>query len=221
QAKGFAIVKSIKAVMTTSENLDDSDKDIIEKYFSAPVIDCYGARDGGIIAVKGKDCNGYHYNFQDCFVEEVFNNKLKENELILTNLSSLSMPLIRYRIGDLGELSSEKCSCGIIGPLIIKLYGRDRDLIRNNRGDIFHSSLINQLIKRYKGIRKYQIIQDVNNNLQVILRIDHDVNIRELSNSLSSLLYSLLDDTKIKIEIDFNSEFLLTSNYKFRQVISR
>ena len=48
-------------------------------------------------------------------------------EIIVTNLSPRLMPLVRYRIGDLGRLVAGRCACGIESPRF-ELLGRADDV---------------------------------------------------------------------------------------------
>jgi len=44
-------------------------------------------------------------------------------EIILTTLRSPAMPFIRYKIGDIGSYSLEKCPCGRNFPLLQIIWG--------------------------------------------------------------------------------------------------
>lgn len=52
-------------------------------------------------------------------------------EILLTNLSSLNFPFIRYRVGDIGSVDNTACTCGLNWPRITNLRGRTRDLIKH------------------------------------------------------------------------------------------
>jgi len=47
--------------------------------------------------------------------------------IVLTTLWNPTMPLIRYRIGDVGALLPDRCACGITLPLMTQVEGRDCD----------------------------------------------------------------------------------------------
>ena len=85
------------------------------------------------------------------------------------------MPLIRYRIGDLGIQTDEKCNCGRSWPLIKNIQGRINDYFVLPSGrkisylylqrGIFHKTLRENVF----AISQYQIIQERKDS--IILKI--------------------------------------------------
>ncbi len=80
------------------------------------------------------DCSlrcGLHV-LMDQFIIEVVSSEGKPvrdgevGEVLITDLQNLTMPILRYRIGDLAQLSSERCNCGR-GTSRIQLEGRIED----------------------------------------------------------------------------------------------
>jgi len=59
-----------------------------------------------------------HINVEDVIVE------VENGDIIVTNLASLSFPIIRYRLGDQVTVSDERCSCGRAHPVIADIMGR-------------------------------------------------------------------------------------------------
>ena len=55
-------------------------------------------------------------------------------EIVVTNPVSAAMPIIRYRIGDMGELDSSACPCGRTLPCLKRLEGRRIDFLVTRRG---------------------------------------------------------------------------------------
>ena len=80
------------------------------------------------------------------------------------------MPLIRYRIGDLGIQTDEKCACGRSWPLIKSIQGRINDYLVLPSGRKISWFYLIRVLRRilydriYKEnvftISQYQIIQD-------------------------------------------------------------
>ena len=112
--------RNIKLVAGTSETILDIYKTEVEKAFGLAMRNEYGAAEAGLIAYEcpqGK----LHIN-----VENVLLETNKDNEAIVTNLASLSFPVIRYNLGDIIELDDDSvcCDCGIAHPTIKSLSGR-------------------------------------------------------------------------------------------------
>ena len=121
------------AVFVTAEVLYDYQREAIEQAFQTKVYNFYGACEG--VAFVG-ECpeSGFHIS-PEFGITEILNEhgeytKAGEvGELVLTGLSNYSMPLIRYRIGDMGIASDEKCPCGRALPLIQSVIGRSDDML--------------------------------------------------------------------------------------------
>ena len=84
----------LKGVITVSEMLSDNTRAKFEAFFKCNVLNCYGARDGGVMGGEFKSIdNGFYHNFYDCIVEsKVVDEQLGKSELILTNLGNYSLP---------------------------------------------------------------------------------------------------------------------------------
>jgi phenylacetate-CoA ligase len=73
---------------------------------------------GFTVSFDCKAHNGLHLNEVDVYAEVVDPESGKpkasgeKGELVLTNLSSIAMPILRYRTGYLSSIIEEPCSCG-------------------------------------------------------------------------------------------------------------
>jgi len=122
------------AVITTAEVLLDSKRKRIEEAFGCPVFDYYGSREVGGLAAECKEHKGYHISAENVvleFIREGERVAAGENGLFLvTNLRNFGMPLIRYRIGDVGKPSDDVCSCGRGLPLMSSIEGRTIEFLK-------------------------------------------------------------------------------------------
>jgi phenylacetate-CoA ligase len=90
-----------------------------ERALGAPVIDYYSSAETGPIAWECRQHAGrFHVLLPDVWVEAV------DGELVVTRLRDSVLPLLRYRMGDAGEVGEEDCRCGYRGPTIHGLVGR-------------------------------------------------------------------------------------------------
>jgi len=69
------------------------------------------------------------------------------------------MPRLRYQLGDVAVLSSEKCSCGVNLPLMEKIEGREDDIFVASNGSYVHGVYFCNLARSYPSIKQFQIIQ--------------------------------------------------------------
>jgi phenylacetate-CoA ligase len=84
----------VKLIVTTAERLEH--REFIEKVFKCKVFDQYGCSEVNIIAID--DLNGVMHSSDDFVLVELS----EENEVLLTPLESYGMPLLRYKLGDVG-----------------------------------------------------------------------------------------------------------------------
>jgi len=67
-------------------------------------------------------------------MENVYLEVSEKGKLLITNLNNLSMPFIRYEIGDALKISNEECSCGRKSLLIKEIIGRESDFLLTPSG---------------------------------------------------------------------------------------
>lgn len=125
-------LKQIEGVFTTSENLTDEYRKLIEETYECKVRDCYGARDAGITAYE---TDYHHYEVGYNVIAEVI-NPIEENTgtLLSTNLLNYTFPLIRYQFGDEVELAPAGESTAYNGQVIKRVIGRTSDVMRLENG---------------------------------------------------------------------------------------
>ena len=127
------------AVITTAEVLDTATRLLLEDVFGAKVFQEYGCGELGTIAHECES-GALHINAENLFVEQgpMIAGSDSLRELIITDLRNKAMPLIRYRVGDLGELSHHNCACGRGLPVLQSICGRAYDVLVNGDGKRFH-----------------------------------------------------------------------------------
>ncbi len=173
--------QKIKSVITTSETLFTHRREKIEQFFGHKVANLYGARDGGISS-GSLDDRTFIYNGIDCYAENVeFDGS---NELVLTNLHSDAFPFVRYRIGDIADLSIANEGYPF---LLSNLIGRTRDFITLPDGRKIHGSKINKLFANHP-VGEYQIIQHQGLNCDVKIVRAGDINQTRIHEELIALL---------------------------------
>ena len=131
-AKHQIDLKQIEAVFTTSENLTDDYRALMEKTYDCRVMDCYGANDAGIVAYE---INRGYYNVGHNVMCEVI-NPIAENTgtVLTTNLLNYTFPLLRYQFGDEVELCPDGTYNEYNGQVLRKILGRTSDVMRLENG---------------------------------------------------------------------------------------
>lgn len=156
----------IKGVFTTSENLTDWYRSVIEEAFQCKVMDCYGARDAGITAYEagpGSYCIGYNtiVEIGDAIGDGV-------GSVISTNFLNYSFPLIRYRFGDEAELCPADEVKDYNGQQFKRLLGRSSHVLRLENGRSLSATGFSMIMKEF-DISAFDISKSGEN--AVLLRI--------------------------------------------------
>ncbi|KON33097.1 hypothetical protein AC477_02020 [miscellaneous Crenarchaeota group-1 archaeon SG8-32-1] len=122
-----------RAVITTAETLFPSMRKMIEKAFGCKVFDFYGSREIGGMAAECELHCGYHISVENVVMEFIQDGEQvaagEKGVVFLTSLRNYGMPLIRYRVGDVGVPSDDLCECGRGLPLVSSISGRISDFM--------------------------------------------------------------------------------------------
>jgi len=207
----------LKAIMTSSETLAPEQKLVIETAFNCFVYDYYGMAER-IAAVHTCEHGSYHVVPEYSLVEFLKTSNLAEDhyEIVGTSLTNRAMPLIRYRIGDIAEVSHDKCSCGREYPVIRGIVGRTDDYVVTPSGRLV--GRLDHIFKGAQNLIQAQIYQPERD--RIILRIvpDHSFSKHDADHILEKLGRRLGEDVKFEIE---NVAFIpRTSRGKIKSVIS-
>jgi phenylacetate-CoA ligase len=163
-------VHSPKAIFTTGEILYPKQRKKIEEVFRTKVFNCYGCREVGDVAQECEFGN-MHINADNLLVEFVKGNDWVKDgdvgEIVITDLNGYAMPLIRYKIGDVGTPYSKKCACGRTLPLMKMNMARVFDMFTAPDGRLVHGGVFNEIFWGLKGAQQYQIIQETKNLIHV------------------------------------------------------
>ena len=207
----------VKLVLTTGENLQDYQRELIEEMI-APVFDLYGCSEINGIANECTDCGNYHTIDPHVYVEygEPVNEE-GECPLIITDLDNYAFPLIRYQNGDMA-VPGKEASCKEPFGTINKISGRESDLIHLSDGGVLSvpSFFGSSLLKKVSGIRQYQIIRDRTDHLTIKLVTDES-----FTNENEKLLKESVKDylkNSIKWDIEYVDSIPVSKTGKFKLV---
>lgn len=126
------VIKAMGSRVTPNQRV------LIEASFGGKFWDDYGSAEFGSMACECDHHDGSHV-FEDMFIVEIvdcFGNPVPDGErgwILVTDLMNHAMPLIRYRIGDVGYLDSTPCGCGLSGARLTVL-GRAHDVLVTQSG---------------------------------------------------------------------------------------
>jgi phenylacetate-CoA ligase len=130
----------------------------------------------------------------------------EEGEVVVTGLVNRAMPLIRYRIGDLGALSARPCPCGRGLPTMELIAGRKEDVLladgERKISPITVVAFMYDVLNDVPEITHYQIRQRAVGDFEVVVVAGPAADRPTLAEALRQRLPPLLGDNS-RIEVCF------------------
>ncbi|MEE8572614.1 MAG: hypothetical protein V3T20_05105 [Gemmatimonadota bacterium] len=157
-----------RAVISSASTLMPHMREKIESVLGAPVFDRYGSREVAAIAAECDHHTGLHVLGETALIEVVDDTGAEvavgcEGDILVTTLANLTMPLIRYRIGDRAILGAELCSCGRPYPMLSAITGRTCSCLRRPDGGVVSMCAVTHIIGvecNSGAIRSFQVVQE-------------------------------------------------------------
>jgi phenylacetate-CoA ligase len=161
EQRGRAI--KLHAVYTAAEPLYDYHREFIEGVFDCPVFNSYSSVETGDIACECDRHDGLHVMVRNCYLEVLRDGRPvpdgEEGEFVITNLTNLAFPLIRYKIEDVGIRRRGSCTCGRGLPVLEVVEGRIIDFFKTRDRGLVWGAFIVPMIPTLGEIKQYQIVQ--------------------------------------------------------------
>ncbi len=171
---GEAAVR-LKAVCTTAEMLYADQRALLQRAFGCPVVNEYGSSETGYLAGECP-AGSLHIALENAVIEFAPTaDGAGEAELLVTDLGNFAMPLLRYRIGDLGALGAD-CTCGRGLPVLQLVAGRTEDLVtlpdgRKADGSIFGVA-VEHLVAQGVPVKQFRALQHRLDYIEVLVATD-------------------------------------------------
>lgn len=154
-----------KGIISTSMVLHAFERQTIERMFDCRVTNRYGCEEVSLIACECPHGN-MHLNCDTLIVEFIRDGKPvapgEPGAIVVTDLTNYGMPMIRYKVGDVGVPSAKtSCPCGCTYPILESLEGRVADYVVTPDGSYISGiSLTENFAMQLPGIKQLQIIQE-------------------------------------------------------------
>jgi len=165
----------LRSVVTWGDNLLPHYRKIIERAFGTRVFDTYGCAEGIQVAAQCGQGSTYHVHSLDVIVEYLDDDGLpvspgEPGNLILTRLHPGPMPLIRYRVGDIGISGGVRnCKCGRGFEVMEAVLGRDTDVVLTPSGNRLIVHFFTGILEHFPEIDSFQVVQEELDS--IVLRI--------------------------------------------------
>jgi phenylacetate-CoA ligase len=155
-----------KAVISSAQQLTDLTRHQIESQFGAKVLDKYGSREFSGIAYQCTNSPHHHVQDESYILEIIVDGRPAKvgevGEVVITDLNNFSMPLIRYRIGDMAiAVEQNLCLCKRPHSQIGAISGRTQALISCSNGVWLPGTFFAHFFKDFDyAIMHYQVVQE-------------------------------------------------------------
>jgi phenylacetate-CoA ligase len=204
-----------RCLITGGEKLWSRHRSLIEQAFGRPVHERYGSRDAGCIGVQLDPENGLDFtiDWPYTFVEP--ETAEAEAPILVTKLQADAMPMIRYRINDVGRFAPGSKPGHPVFSLL-EVIGRSNDVISLPNGGWIHGTQFPHMFKDYP-VREFMVVQrrDYSVELQVVPQAGFDESsLRGIEETVTANLPGL----PIKIEV--TEAVARSKSNKWRPVIS-
>lgn len=223
-------VHSPRAVMTSAGTLYDPMRETIRRVFRAPVFNRYGSREAGDIACECEAHEGLHVVAPTHYVEILRPDGTpaepgEVGEIVVTLLTNYAMPLIRYRIGDMGAWAASDCSCGRPWPLLEQVTGRVSDAFVTRDGERVHGEFFTHLFYGEDWVQKFQVVQESVDRITIAVVPDDETG--DPQERYQDEMAAIREDVQTvmgngcEVAFEFRAEIPPTDSGKYRYTISR
>jgi phenylacetate-CoA ligase len=158
---------SLKVGLFGAEPWSDAMRDDLQDRLGLKAVDVYGLSEimGPGVASECHAVRSGLHGWEDHFLFETIDPQTLQplpmgatGELVITTLTKEAQPMIRYRTRDITRLSNEPCECGRTHVRIMRVTGRDDDMLII-RGVNVYPSQVESVLVGFPGLAPhYQIV---------------------------------------------------------------
>jgi len=188
------------AILSSGDNLYESDRVSLESWFGCPVFNAYGSQESGVVGLECSNQNGVHL-WNDRCVVEILNedqtvSSIGSGELVLTNLANWALPFVRYKTGDFVRIEVGACKCGYVGQTLREIAGRDSVYFRLNNKRFNPSQL--DAIFESRPVLQYQIRQYPNECIEITWVADRRFETSALESEMNEHLKRIIKGVEVR-----------------------
>jgi phenylacetate-CoA ligase len=160
-----------RRIFSVSEAVDDECRILVRRAFDCPLVDLYGAAEAGLIAWECRPCGQYHVAAETVIVELLRDGVPvapgQSGSVVVTNLCSRAMPVIRYELGDVGTWASTGARCGRGLPSLAGIEGRTNAFVALPSGRVLPPSFFYALMRPGEGVRQWRVRQKATGEIAI------------------------------------------------------
>lgn len=178
-------------------------------WLGARIFDHHGMTEVGPVTYECPQKSGVLHVIESAFFAEVIDpvteKPTSRGELVLTTLTRLGAPLLRYRTGDLvqTETSTQPCGCGrselrLVGGIL----GRVDDMVIV-RGVNIYPSAVEEILRRHPEVNEYQVhVSQVGAMAELRLEVEPTDGCADVTGLIACVRQSLESAFSLRIPIE-------------------
>lgn len=168
----------LKQARTYGETLLPDARDIVRKAWGVEIVDSYSSEELGYIALQCPEHEHYHLQSESLIVEVLDADGApcapgETGQVVVSALHNFAMPLLRYASGDYAEVG-EPCACGRGLPVLRRIVGRQRNMLRRPDGVRYWPSFPMQQWGDAAPVLQIQLVQDAIDHVEVLVVMPRD-----------------------------------------------
>lgn len=186
----------LKQARTYGETLLPDTRALVREAWGVEIADSYSSEELGYIALQCPQ-HEQHYHLQsESLIVEVLDaaGKLcrpgEIGQVTVSTLHNFAMPLLRYASGDYAEVG-ETCPCGRGLPVLTRIAGRQRNMLRRPDGVRYWPSFPSEAWHHAAPVLQIQLVQDAIDHIDVRVVMPRDFAGDERSRFEQALLATL------------------------------
>jgi len=187
----------LRQATTYAESLPPGLRELARQAFGVAVTDIYSSEETGPIAFQcPQHEDRYHLQSENLIVEVVDDAGRPRphgaaGRVLVTDLHNLATPLIRYELGDYAE-TGPACDCGRGLPVLARILGRSRNMLRMPGGQSRWPSLPSgDELGRIAPVRQFQLVQKELQRLELVLVVARTLSAKEEARVRAAFLADL------------------------------
>jgi phenylacetate-CoA ligase len=148
----------------------------LDERLGIKAVDIYGLSEimGPGVGAECQERAGLH-GWEDHFLFEIVDPDTMQpvpfgqsGELVITTLTKEALPMIRYRTRDITKLTDEKCACGRTHARILRVTGRNDDMLIIRGVNVYPSQIESVMVGRPGVSPHYQLVVQREGNLDTL-----------------------------------------------------
>lgn len=202
-------------VELNGELVSNAALEYIKSVFDCPVTNHYGMRELWCI---GYSCpqNHLHLVEKNIFIEEQYNEEIKDTVLVCTSLKNAAAPLIRYELGDSGRVCyNDECNFNDTNYVIEVTNGRTSCFFScgGKLVNLFSFALVFKFVVDEKGnnkILQYQVRKISEDKLDIYVVLNKDSVLTD--EDVLKIKTDIAENTQICVEVNIITVDYLMAN---------